>query len=105
PFDISQQKAPYYQTIKVGGMVKEGSLKHLEGMQKEFVVSDYKNELIVKFKGILPDLFKENQGMVATGILKKNGVFYADEILAKHDESYMPKEVYDSLAKRPLNKD
>ena len=86
-FDISQD-------FRLGGMVKENSLEKLESLEIQFVVTDFQNEIVVRYTGILPNLFKENSGVVASGYLDKNSnEFMAYEILAKHDESYMPVKI------------
>ena len=84
------------EVFRIGGLVEEGSLLRGVGETVAFNVTDGNKSVSVKFTGILPDLFEEKQGMVATGKFS-DGVFYASEILAKHDESYMPKEVIDAL--------
>jgi len=84
------------EVFRIGGLVEEGSLLRGVGATVAFNVTDGNESVAVKFTGILPDLFEEKQGMVATGKFS-DGVFYASEILAKHDESYMPKEVIDAL--------
>ena len=84
------------EVFRIGGLVEEGSLVRGVGETVAFNVTDGNESVSVKFTGILPDLFEEKQGMVATGKFS-DGVFYASEILAKHDESYMPKEVIDAL--------
>ena len=84
------------EVFRIGGLVEEGSLLRGVGETVSFNVTDGNESVLVKFTGILPDLFEEKQGMVATGKFS-DGVFYASEILAKHDESYMPKEVIDAL--------
>lgn len=76
--------------IRIGGMVQEGSIAHADNLSVTFTVTDYKRELKVAYKGILPDLFKDGQGVVALGKLNDAKVFEADQILAKHDENYMP---------------
>ena len=86
-FDISQD-------FRLGGMVKENSLEKLESLEIQFVVTDFQNEIVVRYTGILPNLFKENSGVVASGYLdKSSNEFMAYEILAKHDESYMPVKI------------
>ncbi len=82
--------------FRLGGLVEGGSIIRGGGIEVNFVVTDKVNSVPVVFKGILPDLFSENQGIIALGFYK-NGVFYAEELLAKHDESYMPKEVIEML--------
>ena len=80
--------------IRAGGMVKQGSIeKSKDALNVRFTVTDYQNELIINYKGILPDLFDENAGVVVRGNLKTDGSFKAIEVLAKHDENYMPPEV------------
>lgn len=92
------EKAPINQRIRVGGMVEKGSLKRGKDLELEFVVTDYNKKLKIKYNGILPDLFREGQGVVAQGVLLSKDLFMADLILAKHDENYMPPEL-DSLKK------
>lgn len=84
------------EVFRIGGLVEEGTLVRGQGKEVRFSVTDGGASVPVTYVGVLPDLFDENQGMVGTGSLK-NGVFVATEILAKHDEDYMPKEVIDSL--------
>lgn len=84
------------EVFRIGGLVQEGSLRRGEGTEVSFSVTDGAETVPVTYNGVLPDLFEENQGMIGTGTLK-DGVFVASEILAKHDESYMPKEVVDAL--------
>ena len=80
--------------IRAGGMVKQGSIeKSKDSLNVRFTVTDYQNELIINYEGILPDLFDENAGVVVRGNLKSDGTFKAIEVLAKHDENYMPPEV------------
>ena len=80
--------------IRAGGMVKQGSIeKSKDSLSVRFTVTDYQNELIINYEGILPDLFDENAGVVVRGNLKTDGSFQAIEVLAKHDENYMPPEV------------
>ena len=94
PADIAAGKAPVGKQIRAGGMVKKGSLKRSpDSLRVQFEVTDYVSHLAVVYTGILPDLFAEGQGIVATGKLDANGVFQASEVLAKHDEKYMPPEV------------
>jgi cytochrome c-type biogenesis protein CcmE len=88
------------QRFRLGGMVSEGSFKRQPGsLEVSFVVTDFKNQLPVRYTGVLPDLFREGQGVVAHGRIGTDGVFVADEVLAKHDEKYMPPEVARSLKK------
>jgi cytochrome c-type biogenesis protein CcmE len=86
------------QTFRLAGMVREGTLVNAaDSLKSEFVVTDNEKDLRVVYTGILPDLFKEGQGTVAKGKMGPDGVFYAEEVLAKHDESYMPPEVADVM--------
>lgn len=86
------------QRIRVGGMVKEGSVNHDEdSLAVSFIATDYNNDLRVHYEGILPDLFREGQGVVAEGMLDPQGVFTASRVLAKHDENYMSVEVKAAL--------
>ncbi len=98
--DIKSGKAPLNKQIRIGGMVEAGSIKRTEGNLKvSFGVTDYNEVVNVSYDGILPDLFREGQGVMATGILTSNDSFVAKEILAKHDENYMPSEVQEQLEK------
>ena len=89
PTEVKQSKIQDLENFKLGGMVKEDSLQMLEDLNVSFIVTDFENEIIVIYSGVLPNLFKENSGVVASGFLSKNE-FIAYEILAKHDENYMP---------------
>ena len=95
PSQIAAHEAPEARTFRVGGMVREGTLKR-DGLRADFVVTDMAKEISVRYEGILPDLFKEGKGVVAQGQLK-DGVFVSREVLAKHDENYMPPEAADAL--------
>lgn len=98
PADIAAGKAPLDKRIRVGGMVVPGSVQRDEKTLKvNFKLTDYKDQLAVTYEGILPDLFAEDEGAVAAGYLQKDGSFVADEVLAKHDENYMPPEVMETL--------
>ncbi len=99
PTQLLQERVKTNQRIRIGGVVKKGSIVRTEGLKIRFVVTDLKAETVVYYTGILPDLFKEGQGVVAQGFLSDHTVFMADEILAKHDENYMPPEVANSLKK------
>src|SRR5882672_2390458 len=91
PTQVSAKEAPVGRTFRIGGLVQEGSLKRdTDGLTIRFSVTDTANTLPVVYKGILPDLFKEGRGCVAQGKVGVDGVFYADSVLAKHDENYMP---------------
>lgn len=94
PTQVAGGEAPIGQRFRLGGMVKPGSVQRTVGtLRLAFVVTDYKRDVPVQYEGVVPDLFRENQGVVAHGRLGADGVFVADEILAKHDENYMPPEV------------
>jgi cytochrome c-type biogenesis protein CcmE len=95
PSQIAAHEAPANRTFRLGGMVQEGSVKR-HGVRVEFVVTDTAKTVPVHYEGILPDLFKEGKGVVAQGQLK-DGVFVAREVLAKHDENYMPPEAAEAL--------
>jgi cytochrome c-type biogenesis protein CcmE len=95
------QKAPHEgQRLRIGGLVKQGSLLHEGENTVRFAVTDTKQEVEVTYTGLLPDLFREGQGVVAEGTLDVDKIFHADSILAKHDERYMPREVADALKKQ-----
>ena len=96
PSDVLQQRPDKNETFRIGGLVQEGSLLRGSGAVINFIVTDGNNSVLVEYSGILPDLFAEGQGMIATGNFV-DGMFIASEILAKHDENYMPKEVVDTL--------
>jgi cytochrome c-type biogenesis protein CcmE len=98
PTQVSQGEAPQGRAFRVGGMVKEGSLKK-DGENVEFVVTDFAHDVPVTYKGMLPDLFKEGKGVVAQGKLSADKQFTASEVLAKHDENYMPPEAKHALDK------
>lgn len=98
PSQIAAGEAPEGVRIRAGGMVKEGSLTRAnDSLLVEFVVGDGAAEVTMRFQGILPDLFREGQGIVALGKLDAEGVLIADEVLAKHDENYMPPEAAEAL--------
>ncbi len=100
PSQVLAGDAPSGRTFRIGGMVTEGSVKRTEGtLQVRFVVTDYQHSIPVSYEGLLPDLFREGQGVIAHGKLSASGEFVADEVLAKHDENYMPPEVAESLHK------
>ena len=93
PTDVAAGKAPQGKVFRIGGMVKEGSVRReADGVTLSFVVTDTEKDLAVRYKGILPDLFREGKGAVAQGKIGEDGVFVASEVLAKHDENYMPPE-------------
>lgn len=100
PAEVAAGKAPHGQAIRVGGMVVEGSIQRSKtSLEVRFEVTDYAAVVPVVYSGILPDLFDEGQGVVAAGMLTEQGLFQATEVLAKHDENYMPPEVVDALEK------
>ena len=98
PAEVAAGKAPAGQQIRVGGMVVEGSVQRSDkSLEVRFEVTDYQAAVPVVYTGILPDLFDEGQGAVAAGVLNESGVLLASEVLAKHDENYMPPEVAEAL--------
>jgi cytochrome c-type biogenesis protein CcmE len=99
PTQVAAGEAPRGHTFRLGGLVAEGSLKREanEGLTVNFEITDSAESITVAYTGILPDLFREGQGIVALGKLDNNGLFVADEVLAKHDENYMPPEVAEAL--------
>ena len=93
PTEVAAGKAPQGKAFRIGGLVREGSLKRqADGVTVSFVITDTAKDIVVNYKGILPDLFKEGKGVVAQGKLAADGNFVASEVLAKHDENYMPPE-------------
>ena len=100
PSQVVANEAPQGRTFRIGGLVEQGSLKRLpDGVSVAFVVTDTARSLPVIYKGSLPDLFKEGKGVVAQGQLGPDGVFRANEVLAKHDENYMPPEAKEAVEK------
>lgn len=98
PAEVAAGLAPVGSPIRVGGMVVPGSIKRSpDSLRVEFQVTDYQATVPIVYEGILPDLFGEDQGAVAAGVLNEQGVLQATEVLAKHDENYMPPEVADAL--------
>ncbi|GHE20899.1 cytochrome c maturation protein CcmE [Halomonas urumqiensis] len=98
PVQIAAGDAPFERSIRAGGVVKEGSVaRNPDSLDVEFTVTDYVDDLEVHFSGILPDLFREGQGVVVVGELQQDGWLKADEVLARHDENYMPPEVAQAL--------
>ena len=102
PSEVAAGKAPKGQTFRIGGMVKYGSLKRDE-LVVHFIITDLVKEIPVSYKGILPDLFKEGKGAVVQGKLDPDGQFVASEVLAKHDENYMPPEAKHALEQAQKN--
>ena len=105
PSQVAAKEAPVEKTFRIGGMVEKGSLKRrADGLTVEFVVTDTAKSIPVVYTGILPDLFKEGKGVVAQGKLGPDGAFHASEVLAKHDENYMPPEAAHALSKAEAEK-
>jgi cytochrome c-type biogenesis protein CcmE len=99
PTDVAEKHIAAGTRIRLGGLVKEGSVERGDNLRVRFEVTDGKNSIRVAYQGLLPDLFREGQGVVTEGTLD-GGLFKADSVLAKHDEKYMPKEVADALKKQ-----
>ena len=98
PTQIHAGEAPGARSFRVGGLVENGSVHREPGsLEVKFTLTDFANTVGVSYTGVLPDLFREGQGIIARGRLRDDGVFVAEEVLAKHDENYMPPEVKDSL--------
>jgi len=103
PTDIKQGKAPTDKIFRMGGMVVKGTFKkEPHSLKVHFDLTDYEKTVSVEYEGILPDLFSEGQGIISRGKLNAQGVFLAEEVLAKHDENYMPPEVAESLKKKKM---
>jgi cytochrome c-type biogenesis protein CcmE len=105
PTDVIEKKIAAGTRIRLGGLVKPGTLTRGEELNVRFEVTDGKSAIPVAYKGILPDLFREGQGVIAEGLIEPAGTFKAETVLAKHDETYMPKEVADALKKQGHWKD
>ncbi|MGB8588528.1 MAG: cytochrome c maturation protein CcmE [Pseudolabrys sp.] len=99
PTDLAEKRIAPGTRMRIGGLVKPGSIERGDNLQVRFAVTDGKADVAVHYQGIVPDLFREGQGVVAEGKLEPSGVFAADTVLAKHDERYMPREVVDALKK------
>lgn len=99
PTDVAEKHLAPGTRMRIGGLVKPGSIERGDKLLVRFAVTDGKTDLAVRFQGIVPDLFREGQGVIAEGKLDSGGVFAADTVLAKHDERYMPREVVDALKK------
>jgi cytochrome c-type biogenesis protein CcmE len=98
PSELAQQQMPAGRQFRLGGLVKPGTVERADdGLATQFIVTDGPEDLVVVFDGILPDLFREGQGVIARGSLNEQGQFIASEVLAKHDENYMPPEVAEAL--------
>ncbi len=104
PSDLLEQDMVAGQSFRLGGMVEDGSYQKLDdGISVRFAVTDGAASIPVQYTGILPDLFREGQGVIADGALDQQGTFIASRVLAKHDENYMPRDVYESLKQRGLD--
>ncbi|HET7833664.1 MAG TPA: cytochrome c maturation protein CcmE [Gallionella sp.] len=100
PTQVYNKEAPEGRSFRIGGLVEQGSVKReSDGLTVHFVITDTHKSMPVVYKGILPDLFKEGKGVVAQGKMEADGVMHAEEVLAKHDENYMPPEAADALKK------
>lgn len=100
PTQVFNNEAPQGRSFRIGGLVEEGSVqREADGLTVNFVITDTAKSIPVVYKGILPDLFKEGKGVVAQGKVEADGVMHAEEVLAKHDENYMPPEAADALKK------
>ena len=105
PTEVAAGKAPQGKLFRIGGLVKEGSIaRQADGVTISFIITDTAQDIPVAYKGILPDLFKEGKGAVAQGKLDANGIFVASEVLAKHDENYMPPEAAKAVSDAQANK-
>ena len=100
PTDVVEKGVAPGSRIRLGGLVKEGSVQRGDNLAMRFEITDGNRAIAVRYQGILPDLFREGQGVIAEGVLEPGGGFKADSVLAKHDEKYMPKEVVDALKKQ-----
>ncbi|MDD5578226.1 MAG: cytochrome c maturation protein CcmE [Methylobacter sp.] len=102
--DVVEGKAPKHALFRLGGMIIKGSVERPgDGLMVRFKLTDFSKDVTVEYTGILPDLFREGQGIVAHGRLNQQGVFIAEEVLAKHDENYMPPEVKASLKQQAVS--
>ncbi len=102
PADVQAKNVQPGTRFRLGGLVKEGSVRRGDSQQVAFEVADAQGSIRVSYQGLLPDLFREGQGVIAEGVLESSGVFRADTVLAKHDENYMPREVADTLRRQGL---
>ena len=105
PTELAQKQPGPGARLRIGGLIKEGSVKKLSNQRIDFIVTDNKSDVAVTYVGQVPDLFREGQGVVAEGTLVSAGEFRADTVLAKHDEKYMPREVADALKKEGMWKE
>lgn len=99
PTDVAEKQLVPGTRMRIGGLVKPGSIERGDNLLVRFAVTDGKTDIAVRYQGIVPDLFREGQGVIAEGKLETGGGFTADTVLAKHDERYMPREVVDALKK------
>jgi cytochrome c-type biogenesis protein CcmE len=102
PADVQDKNVQPGTRFRLGGLVKEGSVQRGDNQQVAFEIMDGQGSIRVNYTGMLPDLFREGQGVIAEGALENSGVFRADSVLAKHDENYMPREVADTLRRQGL---
>jgi cytochrome c-type biogenesis protein CcmE len=101
PSQVRSGEAPRQRVFRVGGMVEKGSVTRAPGsLEVRFTLTDFAERVVVSYTGVLPDLFREGQGIIARGKLGSDGTFVAEEVLAKHDENYMPPEVKDTLKRQ-----
>ena len=100
PTDIAESKTTPGKRVRLGGLVKTGSVERGDNLQIHFKVTDGNKDIAVDYRGIVPDLFREGQGVIAEGHVEPGGTFIADTVLAKHDENYMPREVVETLKKQ-----
>jgi cytochrome c-type biogenesis protein CcmE len=100
PTDIADNKTAVGKRVRLGGMVKMGSLERGDNLQIRFEVTDGNKDIPVSYRGIVPDLFREGQGVITEGHVEPDGTFQAETVLAKHDENYMPREVVEALKKQ-----
>ena len=100
PSDIAENKAAPGKRVRLGGLVKMGSLERGDNLQLRFAVTDGNKDIPVSYRGIVPDLFREGQGVIAEGHVEPGGTFMAETVLAKHDENYMPREIVETLKKQ-----
>ena len=105
PTDVAEKQVQPGTRIRLGGLVKPGTVQRGDQLAVRFEVTDGKSAIAVNYQGVLPDLFREGQGVIAEGMLQPGGSFKADSVLAKHDEKYMPREVADALKKQGHWKD
>ena len=100
PSELAKKQASFGVRLRIGGLVKEGSVVKNDGRDVRFIITDRNKDLEIAYTGLLPDLFREGQGVVVDGVLEDSGKLRADSVLAKHDERYMPRDVADALKKQ-----